>query len=100
MARQTYNHLVIVCCHGIWLGGPKRGFDESEWLIESFRASETPTFIQHIKAGLRVLKDDDSSVLMFSGYGHTVFINSGLLPRAKLSRAFLSLPSTPVAVKS
>lgn len=60
-------HIVIVCCHGIWLGGPERGFDESEWLIAGFQVGETPTFIEHIKAGLQVLREDPGSVLMFSG---------------------------------
>lgn len=61
------NHLVIVCGHGIWLGGSKTGWDESEWLIESYKAGETPTFIEHIKAGVKVLSDDDHAVLAFSG---------------------------------
>ncbi|RKU44373.1 hypothetical protein DL546_002845 [Coniochaeta pulveracea] len=61
------NHLVIVCGHGIWLGGAKKGWDESEWLIESYKAGETPTFIEHIKAGIRVLTHDNRAVLVFSG---------------------------------
>ncbi|KAK3946048.1 FolC bifunctional protein [Diplogelasinospora grovesii] len=61
------NHLVIVCGHAIWAGGPKNGWDEGEWLIESYKAGETPTFIEHIKAGVKVLGEDERAVLIFSG---------------------------------
>ncbi|KAK3351377.1 hypothetical protein B0H65DRAFT_546424 [Neurospora tetraspora] len=61
------NHLIIVCGHAIWLGGPANGWDESEWLIEPYKKGETPTFIAHIKAGLEELAKDDGAVLMFSG---------------------------------
>ncbi|KAI1344732.1 hypothetical protein F5Y15DRAFT_421877 [Xylariaceae sp. FL0016] len=67
MLSNELNHLIVVCCHGIWLGGPQRGFDEREWLIADFQAGETPTFIDHIKASLSALKNDEKSILMFSG---------------------------------
>jgi len=63
----TPNHLVVVCGHAIWLGGPKKGYDESEWLIESYKAGETPTFISHIKAGVQLLQEDARAIVMFSG---------------------------------
>ncbi|KAM5352685.1 hypothetical protein ACJ41O_005407 [Fusarium nematophilum] len=60
--------LIVVCCHGIWLGGQSRGNDEAEWLIADFQRGETPTFIQHIKAGVEALSVDRSnSALVFSG---------------------------------
>ncbi|KAI1394308.1 FolC bifunctional protein [Hypoxylon trugodes] len=67
MPLQVPEHLIIVCCHGIWLEGSENGHDESEWLIAGFQKGETPTFINHIKIGLRALKENDNYVLMFSG---------------------------------
>jgi hypothetical protein len=63
------SHLIIVCCHGVWLSGPTLGQNESEWLIADFQRGETPTFVQHIKAGVEALTQDrPGSVLMISGY--------------------------------
>ena len=60
--------LIVVCCHGIWLGGPSSGADEGEWLIASFQHGETPTFTEHIRAGLRLLSSSPQALLIFSGY--------------------------------
>lgn len=59
--------LIIVCCHAIWLGGPSNGHDEAEWAVESFQSGETPTFIEHIKTGLKVSSEEPNSLLVFSG---------------------------------
>ncbi|KAJ9210670.1 hypothetical protein DTO166G4_7730 [Paecilomyces variotii] len=61
------DHLIIVCCHAIYLGGPKHGFSEDEWLIEPFQTGETPTFIKHIEEGIRQLRKSSTGLLVFSG---------------------------------
>ncbi|KAL3482205.1 hypothetical protein BJX99DRAFT_83344 [Aspergillus californicus] len=61
------NHLIIICCHAIYLGGPTNGLDEREWLIEPFQRGETPTFTNHVKAGIRMLDGDPAGLLVFSG---------------------------------
>jgi hypothetical protein len=62
------DHLILVCCHAIWLGGPSKGRHEAEWLIAPFQNGETPTFIEHVKKGLGMLFTVPNSLLVFSGY--------------------------------
>ncbi|OJJ44417.1 hypothetical protein ASPZODRAFT_153854 [Penicilliopsis zonata CBS 506.65] len=64
---MQYTHLIVVCCHAIYLGGPAHGESEDEWLIEPFQRGETPTFKQHARAGVELLAQDSSAVLIFSG---------------------------------
>lgn len=62
-------HLVVVCCHGIWAGGPSSdGADEAEWLVADFQRGETGIFREHVRAGVRCLAAGrGDSVLIFSG---------------------------------
>lgn len=64
---QPPSHLIVVCGHAIWEGGPTNGLDESEWIIEGWKKGETPTYTEHIKAGLKELGEHDRAVLVFSG---------------------------------
>lgn len=67
LPTMTPSRLIVVCCHGIWQGGPHNGHDESEWLIAGFQQGETPTFIEHIKAGVSCLAENRDALLVFSG---------------------------------
>ncbi|KIW74813.1 hypothetical protein Z517_11583 [Fonsecaea pedrosoi CBS 271.37] len=63
-------HLIVVCCHAIYLGpGPDSASeDESNWLIEPFQSGETGTYIKHVEAGVKELaKDWENAILVFSG---------------------------------
>uniref|UniRef100_A0A8H7KBE0 DUF218 domain-containing protein n=1 Tax=Bionectria ochroleuca TaxID=29856 RepID=A0A8H7KBE0_BIOOC len=62
------SHLIVVCCHGIWLGGPSKGLEDSEWLIADFQRGETPTFVEHARAGIRLLAEHGrDAILAYSG---------------------------------
>lgn len=45
-------------------------------VIEAFQKGETPTFIRHVKAGLQALADDPCGLLVFSGYGLLIFLDT------------------------
>ena len=86
---QFKGHLIIVCCHAVYLPSlepsmdnetvsPKNPLEEANWQLESFQRSnpsgklgEHFTFIQHIQVGKELLKLGVNShvdtVLMFSG---------------------------------
>lgn len=46
MTQPELNHLIIVCCHAIYLGGPTKGLDEDEWYVLHRDISLLSTFFQ------------------------------------------------------
>lgn len=57
--------MIIVCCHGIWLG-------PGQWLIKDFQKGEESTFEKHVEEGLKIFlqyhKDGAKALLVFSGF--------------------------------
>ncbi|KAJ4422553.1 hypothetical protein N0V82_002781 [Gnomoniopsis sp. IMI 355080] len=96
------NHLIIVCGHAVWAGGPTNGQDESEWIIEDWKKGESPTYTAHIKAGLQALSEDDRAVLVFSGYANLAAANNywGLLPLPDASQQPTSPPQPSLPLPS
>jgi hypothetical protein len=67
-ATMPPTKLIVVCCHGLYVGSPVPPYDEKAWLIAPFQAGEEPTFVAHIRAGIdHVAQDIANSVLVFSG---------------------------------
>ena len=60
-------HLILVCCHAIYLSGPTHGLDEAEWLLAPFQTGESSLFTQHLITGLRAVAADPASLLVLSG---------------------------------
>lgn len=67
LASGTPTHLILVCCHAIYLSGPPSS--PTSWLLSPFQISEAPTFVAHARAGVNLLASSapHSAVLVFSG---------------------------------
>lgn len=65
---EDMNHLVMVAGHAILLD--KNDYlDDSAWVLESFqRGGQVQTFVDHILKGIEIAKEDNQSILIFSGY--------------------------------
>jgi hypothetical protein len=67
-ARENINHLVIVTGHAILLDKFNYKKDDA-WVLESFqKGGQVSTFVDHILKGIEIAKEDEHSLLVFSGY--------------------------------
>jgi hypothetical protein len=66
--REHINHLIIVTGHAILLD-KSNYMNDGAWVLESFqKGGQVATFIDHIRKGIEIAKDDDRALLVFSGY--------------------------------
>lgn len=65
-----YHHAIIVAGHAIYTGPDEMEqlTNDKNWILEPYQqGGQVNTFIQHIQKGIDVLKQDEKSVLIFSG---------------------------------
>ena len=66
--RKDINHLIVVTGHAILLDKNKYTEDEA-WVLEPFqKGGQVQTFVDHIVKGIELAKEDERSLLVFSGY--------------------------------
>ncbi|CAK7898139.1 hypothetical protein CAAN1_22S02036 [[Candida] anglica] len=63
------NHLVILPCHSVWLGGDSKGQSRDEWILAPFQieGNDHLCFIEHITASIELLQRDPGALLVISG---------------------------------
>lgn len=65
-------HAIVVCGHAVYTGGvtlqPTVDAELDEyWTLQSFQQGEGKYFIDHIRSGVELAAEDNSSLLIFSG---------------------------------
>ncbi|OLY81765.1 hypothetical protein AYI68_g4127 [Smittium mucronatum] len=58
--------LILVPGHAVY-SGEGSALNENNWLLESFQTGGVDIFVKHIKKGIEVLQQSESSLLIFSG---------------------------------
>lgn len=65
--KEDINHLIVVTGHAILLDKNKYTEDEA-WVLEPFqKGGQVQTFIDHVVRGIEIAKEDERSLLVFSG---------------------------------
>ena len=66
--RDNIDHLIIVTGHAILLDKFNYMNDDA-WVLESFqKGGQVQTFVDHVRRGVEMAKQDEHSLLVFSGY--------------------------------
>lgn len=68
---RNLRHLIMIPGHAIWTGhDPLRVEEDGEWVLEPMQRGgrSVRTFLRHIRVGVEMMKEDEGSLLVFSGY--------------------------------
>lgn len=69
--KSQPDHLIIVPGHAPFKQGvtgvPDNVTNDESWVLQSFQHGEPPHYIEHIKTGVELLKEDVAGLLLFSG---------------------------------
>lgn len=65
---MKFKNLVIVAGHSVYIGEDlKNVFDDSNWSLFPFQKGEPKLYIEHIKTGCEIAREDHNSFLIFTG---------------------------------
>ncbi|ORX34380.1 hypothetical protein BD324DRAFT_583273 [Kockovaella imperatae] len=94
------DHLILVPGHALWIGHDAVSVeDDEDWILEPIqKGGSVKTYIQHVREGVKQLKEDEKALLVFSG-GATRPPPSPLLTESQtylsLAQTLSLIPSTP-----
>ncbi|KAK6544115.1 hypothetical protein TWF694_000825 [Orbilia ellipsospora] len=88
--KNHLTHLVIVMGHAIWMGGNTLGDDEKEWTLLPYQHGLAKTFKQHVEAGVKIAKQNEDSLLVFTGGETRNFAGPSSEAQSYWSLAYLS----------
>ncbi|KAK6358627.1 hypothetical protein TWF730_007952 [Orbilia blumenaviensis] len=101
--RTDITHLVLVAGHAIWMGGNTLGEDEKEWTLLPYQHGLAKTFKAHIMTGVKMAKENENSLLVFTGGETRNFAGPASEAQSYWSLAYLSKliePSSPLFNRS
>ncbi|KAI9271999.1 hypothetical protein BY458DRAFT_509191 [Sporodiniella umbellata] len=67
---SSQSHAIVIAGHAIYKGPHEvhQLFEDSNWILEPYqKGGQIETFVQHIKKGIELLRQDKDAILIFSG---------------------------------
>ena len=66
--NQKFKNLIIVAGHSVYIGRDFNNiFDDNNWILFPFQKGEPKLYVEHIRVGTEIARNDESSFLIFTG---------------------------------